>query len=351
MTSQEIGDYLKSNAKSSGGFIPIYIQSAYHTIDGLTHFFFQKKHEWFAVCFLDRFFQCHAIWLEKGKDYSSVSPKLSVSLAIKFANLNNFKHIVSSHNHIVTSGDISYYRSHGTNIFLLENRRQLYLKYSKADKEYSDSFVKECDKEGLNSVFSVIVGGEIYLEGHQSILDNIEQNKPKIRTFIPIKSLEINVDKSKFKKLVGLEEIVPRKVQLKFLPYQKEVEDLLSLKEYKGLLGFYKLNDWWDKNFSAEEQQYIASRYNKYYYQNNSDNSHLCRLREAKIIYPPGSQMEFITSILVGFDGKNRDISLKIYEKAEDLITPITPVLDVHFFYMTQIRIFYSLRNLDNIFF
>lgn len=342
MKNQELGDYLKSKAKSSGDFIPIYLPSAYHTLDVLTHFFFQKKHEWIAFCFLDRFFQCHAIWLEKGKNVNSVNPSISKGGVIKFSKLNNFKHVIMAHNHTITSDDISYFRSYGINInSSIDVKRQQFLKFSEGDKVYAKLWLEACKKEDIGFISAVIVGGEFHIEGHQNILDNIEVNKPKFRSF---RSNTIQSNFSNLNQHFGFK-------QLKF----KADERTSKTPEYKGYIGYFDLNEWWNQNFSLEEQNYIAQNFNKKRdYSELNENRKLrqlsgCRLMEAKIGYTSESLLQFVTSLHVGINNKrNREISLKIIEKTEELITPSTPIIDLHFFYSWKFGNYFSLSNLNN---
>ena len=318
-------------SKASGDFISIYLQSAYHTLDVLAHFFFAKKHEWFAICFLDDYFQCHAIWLEKGPDNLGVSVIISKETAINFAKLNNFTNIILAHNHIVTSDDLSFYKSKGINMNpLTENRRKQYLRLSEADKNYSRMWLLECEKNNLGFVSSVITAGEFYTEGHQKILNNIAANKPIVRGFRS-STIQSNFTTTK-------QPIVYKK--LKF----KADKPTSKLPEYKGLIGYFGLSNWWNLNFTFEEQNYIALKY----YQT-------CLLTEIDIklwlgsASWPESLLKFVTSLTVGYDNrKNREISLKILEKAEELINDSIPPMDLHYFYSIKIGTYYGLRNLNN---
>lgn len=329
--NQELGDYLKSKAKASGGYIPIYLPSAYHTLDVLTHFFFAKKHEWFAICFLDDYFQCHAIWLEKGPDNLGVSVIISKETAIEFAKLNNFTNIIIAHNHIVTSDDLSFYKSKGINMNpLTENRRQHYLRFSEPDKNYYKLWLAECEKKNLALISAVITAGELYTEGHQKILNNIAANKPIERGFRS-KAIQSNFTTTK-------QPIVFKK--LKF----KADKPTSKLTEYKGLIGYFGLSNWWNSNFTFEEQNYIALKYHQ-----------TCLLTETDIelflgTAPwPQSKLQFVTSLTVGYDNrKNREISLKILEKAEELINDSIPPMDLHYFYQIKIGTYYRQRNLNN---
>ena len=357
MTNQEIGNYLKSKAKSSGDFISIYFPSAYHTLDVLTHFFFEKKHEWFAICFLDEYFQCHAIWLEKGSDNLGVSVIISKETAIKFAKLNNFSNIIIAHNHIVTFDDLSYYKSKGINMNpLTENRRQHYLRLSEADKSYSRMWLLECEKNNLGFVSSVITAGEFYTEGHQKILNNITANKPIERGFrnnIIQSNQTTTKQPNSYKKLIF-----------------KAGTPTSKLSEYKGLIGYFGLSNWWNTNFTLEEQSYISHCYNnKIYAHDTKINNKLtflfdCMLTEKDIekwledlkdeeeeekLEWTQSLFEFLRSLIIGFENvKDREISIKILENAEKLINESTPILDVHFFYLNKITTYYKLRNVNS---
>jgi hypothetical protein len=350
MKNQELGDYLKSKAKPSGNFIPIYLPSAYHTLDVLTHFFFQKKHEWIAICFLDEYFQCHAIWLEKGINNVFASPSLSIPMAIKFAKINNFKNIILSHNHTVTSDDISYFKSYGINInSSIDIKRQQFLRFSEGDKNYSKLYLKKCNQESIGFASSVIVGGEFYTEGHQNILNNIARNKPifrEFRSYTKKSNLSISKQKNGFKPLIFKAE----KRSSKFT-------------EYKGLIGFYGLSKWWNNNFTLEEQNYIALHFNELFFLHYSslyydiDNNRKLKLLtpcilmeedEEGLSFWDESLPEFLSDLLIGPDKRNFQIDLKIFEKAEELLKNSFPLTDLHNFYDFTIRKTYKPRHFSN---
>ena len=340
--NQEVGDYLKSKAKASGDFIPIYLPSAYHTLDVLTHFFFAKKHEWFAICFLDGNFQCHAIWLEKGPDNLGVSVIISIQTAIYFAELNNIKNIILAHNHIVTSDDLSFYKSKGVNMNpITQNRRQHYLQFSEADKNYSKLWLKECEKKNFGFISAVITAGEFYTEGHQKILNNISANKPIIRGF---RSNTIQTNLTTINQQIGYKKLV-----------FKADKPTSKLPEYKGLIGYFGLSNWWNLNFTLDEQNYIVSNYiERTYFDELYDNRKFkylraCILTEEEIELWTESVLQFVTSLTIGYDNKkDREISLKILEKAEELINDTIPPLDLHYFLHTKIKTFYRLRELNS---
>lgn len=183
MTNLEIGEYLKSKAKPSGSLLDISISNAYNTIDSLAYFFYNKKHEWYVICFLDSDYRCHKVWLEKGEDNSSVEPRITITKALRFAVRNNYKNLIVAHNHPVskyaysdTSRSIVKYGSGP------DTKRRL-LRLSEPDKDHYRNWVKRCNEMDLAVVFCVIVAGEIHAEGGVGILNNISKYTPQIRTF------------------------------------------------------------------------------------------------------------------------------------------------------------------------
>jgi len=250
MKSKELGDYLKTNAKPSGDFIPIFLPSAYHAIEVLVHFFSQKKHEWMAFCFFDDILHCHAIWLEKGQDVNGVNPSISYVDAIKFSQLNDFKYILMSHNHTVTSDDVSYFKSYGVNIKSSSDiKRQQFLRFSEGDEFYSKLFMERCEQEGIGFASSVIVSNEYLVKGNQKIRKNIRDNKPIHRKFGNI-SVKPKISLS------------PQPYSIRKLKFKTEDRVFKSI-EYKGYIGHYGLSNWWNNSFTFEEQKYIALHFNK----------------------------------------------------------------------------------------
>jgi hypothetical protein len=348
MENQVLGNYLKYKAKSSGDFIPIYLPSAYHTIDVLTYFFFQKKHEWIAICFLDGEFQCHVMWIEKGIEEIFTSPSLNISMAVKFAKINNFKNILLSHNHVVTTDDVSCFKSYGINInSSIDVRNQQFLRFSEGDRNYSESYLEKCNQEGIGFASSVTVCGEYIVEGGKKILKNIAANKPFFRRFRSDTS-KSKVSFSNIKKPISFKKII-------FKPEERSSK----ADNYKGLIGYYGLNKWWNNNFTLAEQNCIALHFNELFYicydalypniYNNQKIKYLtqCILMEKdeeELNFWEESLPEFLSDLFIGPDNKTLQVDLKIFEKAETLLKNTSELTDLHNFYGFIIRKAYSPR-------
>ena len=343
MKSKELGDYLKTNAKPSGDFIPIFLPSAYHAIEVLVHFFSQKKHEWMAFCFFDDILHCHAIWLEKGQDVNGVNPSISYVDAIKFSQLNDFKYILMSHNHTVTSDDVSYFKSYGVNIKSSSDiKRQQFLKFSPMDEFYSKIFLERCEQKGIGFAYSVIVNDEYLIKGNQEVRKNLAANKPANR------GIFYNTGKSTYS---------PQPYSIKKIIFKPEDQTCKS-REYKGLIGYYGLSDWWNSSFSFEEQKYIAKYFNELFdsfygdYEDSRKNRKLKDLSPCKLMEEDKEGLsfwkeplaEFLSDLFMGLDKKNLQISLKIFEKAEELLKNSYPLTELHNFFSFIITRTYSPR-------
>ena len=105
-----------------------------------------------------------------------------------------------------------------------------------------------------------------------------------------------------------------------------------------GLIGYFDLEAWWLDELDEQERQLICSKWTciglegsgRYWYE------------EAKISSWPESPVRVIGGIANMFqkDGE-RDIAYKALAKAETLIEDDTPILDVHFLYMSKIETTY----------
>lgn len=111
----------------------------------------------------------------------------------------------------------------------------------------------------------------------------------------------------------------------------------------RGLIGFFNLTRWWLTAFDEQERSLICNRCTciglpgtgKYWYE------------EAEI----SSWLESATKAIGGIanmfqkDGE-RHIAYKVLEKAESLINDETPILDIHFLYMSKIETTYLDSNI-----
>jgi hypothetical protein len=149
----------------------------------LTHyhiFFYRKKHEWFAVCFFDENFICRWIWIEKGHDRFSVTPKLFIEESINFSNHNGLKYAILAHNHPLSSLDLPKY---GNYINASYEYKKQSLAFSRADKQLFENWKELCGINNIEISHSLFVAGEIKIAGNYKILNNYNLNKPFFRKF------------------------------------------------------------------------------------------------------------------------------------------------------------------------
>jgi hypothetical protein len=178
MSNFDVGEYLKVQAKAPYSFIDVSIKNAYSTIDSLSYFFYNKKHEWIAICFLDIDFKCHKIYVEKGEDNSMVSPKITITKAMYYAKKNKFCYIIFAHNHTLKPQILSHDGRRIVNIGTGEIGKKARLRFSESDKEVFKDWLEESRKYGIALAFCVFVAGSYHVEGSRDILKNISFNKP-----------------------------------------------------------------------------------------------------------------------------------------------------------------------------
>ena len=112
-----------------------------------------------------------------------------------------------------------------------------------------------------------------------------------------------------------------------------------SKKSVDGIIGYFELSDWWLSTFSKDEQNYMIKRFQP---MGSSGNA----LTEEKIRYTTQTVIRFLSSLASWFTKKEeRVIAHKILNKAEELITKETPILDLHFLYHQLIKTYYKDRN------
>lgn len=93
------------------------ISNVYNLLQSLSYFFYRKKHEWCAVCFLDKDFNCNnTIWFNKGPDNRSVTFLLPINQIITKAKRLNAHYIITMHNHPLSVSDIPSYGTRSANI-------------------------------------------------------------------------------------------------------------------------------------------------------------------------------------------------------------------------------------------
>jgi hypothetical protein len=178
-TDEEIGSWLKKEAKPKGSFVKVDIPNAYRTLNALGSFFKYKKHEWIAICFLDEAFACRLIWFNKGPDRRSVGSFLSIGKAVReVAPEVRARHLLIAHNHPLSSYDIPDYGWRSMNIAASYAHKDAITEFSEKDLETGDSEANACRQAGLGFAQAVLVAGDIKLEGDKEIVDNFRAFKP-----------------------------------------------------------------------------------------------------------------------------------------------------------------------------
>ena len=105
----------------------------------------------------------------------------------------------------------------------------------------------------------------------------------------------------------------------------------------KGLIGYLGLSDWWSDAFTEDERNTIRRIYQP---------MGGCDLDSTQVDYSDFTPLSFLTG-LAGWFAKDelRMIAYRILDQAERYVSSPKDPLDVHFFYQTQIEIFYRDRD------
>lgn len=114
----------------------------------------------------------------------------------------------------------------------------------------------------------------------------------------------------------------------------------LFKKRTRGLIGYFKLEIWWDSTFSAQEKEYIQKKYQPM-------GSSAAQLTEENITSTSQSVTSFLTTLASWFHSPHElPIAQKILKKAEEIsMQGCKSVLDAHFMYMEKIKVFYKQRD------
>lgn len=184
MNNEAIGKELKRLAKSHGNFIHVDIADIYNTLDTLSYFFYRKKHEWIAICFIDEEFICRLIWFNKGVSRQATHIGLSPEEAITQSENHNTKYIILAHNHPVSSFDLQDYGSRRLNIQASYDLKAGLLDFSEQDKISGNMWYSTLDEKGIRYADAVFVAGEYKISGNAELIENYEGSKPSSRCFI-----------------------------------------------------------------------------------------------------------------------------------------------------------------------
>ena len=109
----------------------------------------------------------------------------------------------------------------------------------------------------------------------------------------------------------------------------------------KGDIGYFGLSEWWLSEFSKQERSYILEIYQPL---GGSGKS----LTKGETTSSSQTAIGFLSILSQWFKKeKDRAIAYRMLEKAKNLITTSTNILDLHFLYNSEIEIYYKDRDQD----
>jgi len=116
----------------------------------------------------------------------------------------------------------------------------------------------------------------------------------------------------------------------------------LFKKRTEGLIGYFKLEDWWESTFSEQEKEYIKKKYQPLGFSS-------LQLTEQSITSTSESAIAFLSTLASWFHSPHElPIAQKILKKAEEIsLQGCKSVLDAHFMYMEKIKIFHKRRDIN----
>lgn len=105
----------------------------------------------------------------------------------------------------------------------------------------------------------------------------------------------------------------------------------------KGLIGYLDLSDWWFASFTDDERRTIRRVYKPV---------GGCDIDGGRVDYSDFTPLTFLTG-MAGWFAKDelRALAYRILDRAEQYVSSAKDPVDVHFFYQTQIEIFYRDRD------
>ncbi len=108
-----------------------------------------------------------------------------------------------------------------------------------------------------------------------------------------------------------------------------------------GMIRYHGLTDWWLSAVSEAERKHICDIYSPMGEETKS-------LVTGNISQSTQSCLAFLTNLSDWFDNpRDRQLSIRILEKAEAVLPQCTDVLDRHFFYARKMKLYYKLRDSD----
>jgi hypothetical protein len=175
--NKQLGKMLKKQAKPSGNLVFVEIQNVYNTLDTLATFFYQKKHEWIAICFFDEQFTCKLIWFNKGENRSKVTLELSIDNAINIASQHNCRYIIAVHNHPLSSFDIPDLGSRRANIYASYAQKEAISYFSDTDMKTYHLWEESCCEKQIGYADVLLVAGDIKIIGNSELIANFSENR------------------------------------------------------------------------------------------------------------------------------------------------------------------------------
>lgn len=115
-----------------------------------------------------------------------------------------------------------------------------------------------------------------------------------------------------------------------------------SSKQIGGSIEYYGLQEWWQNEFSEAERELIRDRFRPMMSNRLIDEGHIIESSQSKLSF---------LGVLAGWFRKKEDYSIakKILQEGERNLSQDDEVLDIHFFCLSAIRIYYANRDVDEI--
>ena len=108
-----------------------------------------------------------------------------------------------------------------------------------------------------------------------------------------------------------------------------KIKSLFNKNDYKGFIGHFDLDQWWESEFSEEERKYIIDK-----------KPEIIKGKYNNINKKP---TQFLQEITQWFSNKeDTNISLKLLDKAEELVED---KINLHYLYNSKIKTLYKKRN------
>lgn len=109
-------------------------------------------------------------------------------------------------------------------------------------------------------------------------------------------------------------------------------------KAASGIIGYLGLTKWWFCSLTEGERRMIRGTYKP---------MGGCDLEKGKIAYSEYTPLSFLSGLARWFlKDQQRSIAYKILDQASNYLATSNEALDVHFFYQTQIEVYYRDRSI-----